>query len=160
MSQQATQPAEPIELNDLIATTINSAADRSVPLAVAYVDSSGLPNLSPRGTVQVVGPDQLALWARTSGLPDALAVNPTVALLYQDLANHHVVAFTGCGRIIDDPGFRDRVFEGSPEREQAQDPARAGTAILIEVDSVRGRIGDEVFVMARDAARRQSRATA
>jgi hypothetical protein len=160
MSEQATEPAEPIELNDLIASTINSAPDRSVPLAVAYVDSSGLPSLSPRGTVQVVGPDQLALWARTPGLPNALAVNPAIALLYQDLANHHVVAFTGRGRAVDDPGFRDRVFEGSPAREQAQDPGRAGTAILIEVDSVRGRIGGEVFVMARDAARRYGRATA
>jgi hypothetical protein len=140
----------PIELNDVIAETIKTAPGRGVPLAVAYVDPDGLPKLSVRGTVQVVGPDQLGLWTRPGGgMPDALAANPNVSLLYEDLANINILMFTGRGRVVDDQAFRDQVFDGSPANEQARDAERAGQAILIELDTVRGRLGEGMLMMSR-----------
>jgi uncharacterized pyridoxamine 5'-phosphate oxidase family protein len=149
MPETASQAA-PIELDDRLAATINGARERGMPLTLAYVDLNGRPNVSPRGTVQVIAPDQLALWARTSGLPNALANNPNVALLYQDLANHDILSLTGRARVVDDAAFRNRVFEGSPDSEQSLDPDRAGTAILVELDSVRGRTGARIVTMTRD----------
>jgi hypothetical protein len=148
-------PSEPgpssIELTDPIIATINGATTHRTPIAVAYVDPLGQPHLSPRGTVQVYGPDQLALWARSRGLPDALAVNPRVALLYQNLADHTIYQFTGRGRPVDDASFRDWVFDHSPPHEQAQDPERTGTAVLVELDTLRGRSDDGFVMMARMA---------
>jgi uncharacterized pyridoxamine 5'-phosphate oxidase family protein len=143
------EPTDPIALGGRIAQIIDRAAVRGVAVAVAYVDADGLPHLSPRGTVHVVGPDTVALWARTSGMPDALAVNPNVALLYQDLAQHDVLVMTGRGRVVDDADMRDRIFDGSPAHEQAYDPERTGTAIVIELDSVRGRTGEDLVAMER-----------
>jgi hypothetical protein len=143
------EPTEPIELGDRIAQIIDSAAVRGVPVSVAYVDAEGLPHLSPRGTVHVVGPDTIALWARTTGMPDALAVNPNVALLYQDLAQHDVLLMAGRGRVVSDADWRDRIFNGSPAHEQAYDPERTGTAIVIDLDSVRGRTGEDLVTMER-----------
>jgi hypothetical protein len=140
-----------IELTDPIIATINGAAERRAPMAVAYVDPLGQPQLSPRGTVQVYGPDQLALWARSRGLPDALAVNPRVALLYQNLPDRTIYQFTGRARPVDDASFRDWVFDHSPPHEQAQDPERTGTALLVELDLVRGRSDDGPVIMARGA---------
>lgn len=149
-SMQRPEP-QPIDLNGRLAATINEAGARGVPVAVSYVDASGRPHVSPRGTVHVVGTDELALWARSPGLPDALATNPNVALLYQDLAERTFYQFSGRGRRVDDPAVRDRVFESSPPHERAQDPRRAGTAILIALDTVQGRGPDGIVVMARDA---------
>ncbi len=148
MAEPAESPG-PVHLSGELAATINSAAARRTPIAVSYVDDAGRPQLSLRGTVQVYGVDQLALWARSPGLPRALAVNPHVALLYEDWANRTLYSFTGRGRPDADPAVRDRVFENSYGPEQAQDPGRAGTAVIIEVDTVRGRGPGGVVMMAR-----------
>jgi catechol 2,3-dioxygenase-like lactoylglutathione lyase family enzyme len=139
MSETEPLAIPPVGLTGDLAAAVNDAASRGVPLAVAYVDGDGLPHLSIRGTVQVHGDAELALWARSPGMPDALRVNPNVALLYQDLANHTFYQFTGRAHVDHDPAARDAVFENSPEREQAQDPQRSGAAIVVAVDSVRGR---------------------
>jgi hypothetical protein len=149
---QHVQTANPsaVELDRAIAEVINTAAIRGVPVAVAYVDSACRPQLSPRGTVQVHSSDRLALWARTPGLPAALTLNPQVALYYQDLANHILYQFAGRARRVDEQAERDRIFENSPPQEQAQDPERTGTAIIVDVDTVRGRGPGGMVLMARD----------
>jgi hypothetical protein len=149
MAETEPPTVPPVRLTDDIAAAVNGAATRGVPLAVAYVDGNGLPHLSIRGTVQVHGDDELALWARSAGMPDAVRVNPNVALLYQDLANHTFYQFTGRAHVDDDPAIRDAVFENSPEREQAQDPQRSGAAIVVALDAVRGRGPSGLVQMAR-----------
>jgi catechol 2,3-dioxygenase-like lactoylglutathione lyase family enzyme len=144
-----TAEASPIEFDRALADVINSAAGRGVPVAVAYVDRAGRPQLSPRGTVQVHSRDQLALWARSPGLPDALATNRHVALLYQDLANRTFYQFGGRARGVDDQAERDRIFENSPPQERAQDPDRTGAAIIVDVDTVRGLGPEGMIVMVR-----------
>jgi Pyridoxamine 5'-phosphate oxidase len=141
------QPQAPIDLTGDIADAVNSATTRHAPLAIAYVDGDGRPHLSLRGTVHVYGDTQLALWARSAGLQDALATNPCVALLYQDLANHTLYRFTGRARRVDDPDARDRIYGASPEHERFQDPDRDGTAVIVEVEEVRGRGPNGVVAM-------------
>jgi len=101
----ATTPplATPVHLLGPIAAAVDGAFDRGLPMAIAYVDGTGRPHLSLRGTLQVLSDD-----------------------------------------------VRNRVFDASPEREQAHDPDRKGTAVVIDVDSVRGRGPDGMVVMARD----------
>lgn len=122
----ATHPEPgPVQLAE-VETIIDGAARNGTPVAVSYVDEGGRPRLSPRGTVQVHGATQLALWARTPGLPAAVAVNPDIALLYQDLAQRTVLMFSGRARVTTDGATRDQIFEKSPVSEQAQDPDRRG----------------------------------
>jgi len=147
MDDHSAQLQASIDLTGEIADAVNSAMTRHAPLAIAYVDGDGRPHLSLRGTVQVYSDTELALWARSAGLPDALASNPCVALLYQDLANHTLYQFTGRARRVDDADARDRVYGASPEHERSQDPDRAGTAVIVEVDSVRGRGPNGVVAM-------------
>jgi hypothetical protein len=142
--------SKPIHLTEEIAASINCAAVRGRPVAVAYVDGAGRPHLSLRGTIQVYNDDQLTLWARSPGMPDALVTNPHVALLYQDLPNHTFYQFTGRATTVIDPETRDRIFDNSPAAEQAEDPDRAGAAIIIEIDSVRGRGSSGMVVLVRD----------
>jgi hypothetical protein len=138
-----------IRLTADIAAVVNGAAGRRLPLAVSYVDGEGKPHLSLRGTVQVHAEDQLALWSRHPGLPAAIDGNPHVALLYHDLANRTYLEFTGRAHVADDPQVRDRVFDNSPPNEQAVDPERTGVAIVVDVDSVRGRLPSGRVEMAR-----------
>jgi hypothetical protein len=139
MADSAPSDPTPVHLTGEIASAVDGAAVRGVPLSIVYVDGSGRPHLSLRGTVQVHAEDQLALWARSRGLPDALASNPNVALLYQDLAQRTFYQFSGRGRVVSGPEERNRVFDNSPEHERARDPEREGTAIVIDVDAVHGR---------------------
>jgi hypothetical protein len=81
-------PAEPsaIALDDSVAAIIDGALDNRTPVIVAYVDAEGGPHVSPRGTVQVWSPDQLALWIRdpNGGLLRAIANNPHLSCFYRD----------------------------------------------------------------------------
>ncbi|MHB8464148.1 MAG: pyridoxamine 5'-phosphate oxidase family protein [Acidimicrobiales bacterium] len=132
-----TQPA-PVHLTDDIAEAVNGAFAQGTAVVFAYVDERGAPHLSLRGTVQVFGPKQLALWVRSEGLPRALRSNDRVALLYQNLAARTFYQFAGRARVAPSEGVRDAVFAGSPEREQARDPERLGVAVLVDVDIVEG----------------------
>ena len=59
-------------------------------MIVAYVDADGVPHVSPRGTVQVWSPDQLAMWIRdpNGGLLRAIASNPHLSCFYRDAQEH------------------------------------------------------------------------
>jgi hypothetical protein len=127
-----------IKLTDDITAAVNGAAETGKPLVVAYVDTTGEPHLSLRGTVHVFEKDRLALWSRSPGLPEAIKANPRVALLYQNLAQRTLYRFGGLAHVEEGESVRTQVFENSPEREQAQDPNRHGSAIIIKLESVDG----------------------
>ena len=130
--------APSIQLSDEIRAVVNGALSAGHPVTVAYVDPTGTPHLSMRGTVQVYDADRLALWNRGPDLPDSLRGNPRVALLYADLGSRTYLRFNGRAHVETDEVIRNQIFEGSPQREQAQDPERHGTAIIVELDLVRG----------------------
>jgi hypothetical protein len=139
MSSVVPDAPGPIDLSPQLASILGAALEQRHPIAVTYVDPEGKPHLSLRGTVQVLSSNQLAMWCRSSGLPDAIATNPNVALLYQNLENLEFYMFTGRARVDDDEAVRQQVFGGSPTREQAMDPDRKGTAVVVDIDSVTGR---------------------
>jgi hypothetical protein len=147
-------PPEPVPLDlSRFAPAIDSALGNATTVVVAYVDGEGQPNLSFRGTVQVLDGGRLALWARdaSGGLPRALGANPRLAFWYHDPATRTTFQFHGRGHVDDDPAVRDTVFEHSPEREQQFDIERAGVAIVVDVDQVTGRSPEGTVNQRRDA---------
>lgn len=132
--------ADQLDLTGEIATAVNGAADRGHALAVAYVDDDGYPVVSFRGSTQVYGPEQLALWARKpdDGLAKAIAERPKVTLVFfeKDGPGPAYLAFRGRAHV--DPTADDVVYSSMIEGERRQDADRKGVAVIIDVDSVRG----------------------
>ncbi|HLG88195.1 MAG TPA: pyridoxamine 5'-phosphate oxidase family protein [Alphaproteobacteria bacterium] len=148
-----TPPAPaPLKLTDTMKEAVNGALGRGKPVAVSYVDESGQPHLSYRGTVQAYSDTQLALWTRDpkNGMASAIAANPAMVLLYGDLnpENRVLLTFRGRGHIDNDEAVRRKVFESSHPAEQERDKERKGVAIIIDLDSVEGLV-DGGFVRQR-----------
>jgi hypothetical protein len=119
---------------------INNALANGTPMVTAYTGEDGSPQLSLRGSIQVLTPTQLCAWLRSAegGLNRALATNPQISMLYRDSRTRSTLIIKGNGRIEDDPALRDQIFELTPEVEQLHDPDRNGAALIIDVTSVRG----------------------
>jgi hypothetical protein len=144
-------------IDDDMRDAVGTAFATGHVLTVAYNGDDGWPHVSNRGTVQVFGPDQLALWVRkrTDGLAATLATKPEVTLFFMDLMGRGVLyTFYGRGSISEDPQVRDQVWSGSPEREQGQDPERAGVAVVVDLQKIvsQGRKPEQNFVMERSAS--------
>jgi len=134
------------------AAIVDGALDNGTTIVAAYVDADGRPQLSFRGTVQVLDDDRLALWIRDAngGMPRALAANPHLSFWYHERSTRTTFQFQGRGHVAADPQTRDTVFDHSPEREQQFDPDRTGVAIVVDVDVVTGRGPDGQVNMRRD----------
>ena len=141
----------PLELNDEIAASVGGAYEAGIPVMIAYVDGQGYPHMSLRGTAQVLGPQELAVWARNpdGGLPTALVERPHVSLFYRDPARRQTYVFYGRARIATDKETRTAVFENSPQRERESDPEQGGVAIVVDVDRVEGSSPERRFTMGR-----------
>ena len=70
----------------------------------------------------------------------AIAQNPNVALMYRS-ATTPLLQFIGRARISTDQAERDRAFDLAPERERKADEARKGSAVIIDLDAIKGVIG-------------------
>jgi hypothetical protein len=129
-----------LDLTGDIAAAVDGAALRGAALALAYVREDGSPSVSFRGSTQVHGPGELALWARKSdsGLALAIAKEPRVSLVYYgpEGPGPMFLAIEGRARVA--PELNERVWAAMIEGERQQDPKRQGVAVLIEVDSVAG----------------------
>jgi hypothetical protein len=139
--ESAPQPEPtPVALDKSVAALINGALDNRTPVIVAYVDAADVPHVSPRGTVMVWSPDQLAMWIRdpNGGLLRAIANNPNLSCFYRDPKTRVAYELTGRARPIEDPDDRDRVFRRSPRVEQNLDPMMRGVAIVVDLDVVAG----------------------
>jgi predicted pyridoxine 5'-phosphate oxidase superfamily flavin-nucleotide-binding protein len=143
--------ATPIQITDSMADAVNGALMNGAPFIVAYVDASGQPHLSLRGTVQAYSDDQLALWVRNpeGGLPAAIANQPHLALFYREPGSRTSYQFHGRARVDSRDEVRDRVFENSPERERNFDPQRLGVAVVVDIDHIEGRDATGVILMDR-----------
>lgn len=144
----------PLELDDQIKDAIGSASDSGNHVTVAYGGDDGWPHVSRRGSTQVFGPQQLAIWVRKrdDGLATAVRARPEITLFYLDMVQRGVVyTFYGRGRVSADPDENDRVWEHTPEVEKAQDPERQGIAMIIDLERVvaQGMKPDRNFVMER-----------
>ncbi len=81
-------PRPPAELKlppDLKERITNALKDRH-PILISYVDETGQPNVTFRGSTQAYSDDQLAIWVRNADgrMLASIAKNPKVALMYRD----------------------------------------------------------------------------
>jgi hypothetical protein len=140
-----------LELTDEIASEVNGAYEAGRPLVVAYVDEAGYPRMSFRGTTQVFGPQELAVWARNphGGLPTAIAERPQVSLIYRNPQTRQLYAFYGRARLATDDATKTQVYERAPKREQEADPDRLGVAVIVDLERVEGISPERRFRMER-----------
>jgi Pyridoxamine 5'-phosphate oxidase len=140
-----------LDLTGDIAAAVDGAAMRGATLALAYVREDGSPSVSFRGSTQVHGPGELALWARKrdSGLALAIAEEPRVSLVYYgpDGPGPMFLAIEGRARVA--PEINEQVWAAMIEGERQQDPGQQGVAVLIEVDTVAGAGPEGYFQLAR-----------
>jgi hypothetical protein len=141
-----------LDLTGEIAEAVDGAALRGKTLALAYLDDDGYPSVSFRGSTQVHGPEQLAIWARKAdeGLAAAIARRPQVSLVYYggaDGPGPMFVSFKGRARV--DASVNDEIYSQMIEGEQAQDPEHRGVAVIIDVESVQGFGAGGPFAMER-----------
>jgi Pyridoxamine 5'-phosphate oxidase len=140
-----------LDLTGDIAAAVDGAAMRGAALALAYVREDGSPSVSFRGSTQVHGPGELALWARKgdSGLALAIAKEPRVSLVYYgpDGPGPMFLAIEGRARVA--PEINEQVWAAMIEGERQQDPGQQGVAVLIEVDTVAGAGPEGYFQLAR-----------
>lgn len=136
-------PATPVRLTEELKKLVDNALATRHPMMVAYVDALGQPILSFRGSTQSYSDDQLAIWVRNSdgNFLNAIAKNPKVALMYRDEDSKATYQFQGRARVSTDEAVRQRVYAKMAEAERNHDPARAGVALLIDLDRVEGWAG-------------------
>jgi hypothetical protein len=136
-----------LEISDHVAQAVNGAYGAGRPIVLSYVNADGYPSLSTRGSTHVHGPQQLALWARNpeGGLQKAIGSNPKVGLIAFNMDPFTLLFFTGRARV--DESQNDAVWEKIPDGEKGQDPERKGSAVIIDLDSIKGLGGDGAFFM-------------
>jgi Pyridoxamine 5'-phosphate oxidase len=127
-----------IEIDDDMKRTVNGAIESRHPMVLAYVGDDGAPHVSFRGSTQVFGADQLAIWVRNpnGGLVKAVQHQPQVALLYGSADPPRLFTFEGRARI--DASANDIVYANSPKGERDYDPEKKGVAMIIDLDVITG----------------------
>jgi hypothetical protein len=144
--------ADKLELTRDIALAVDGAAERGDALVLGYVGDDGYAAISFRGSTQVYGPQQLAIWARKpdEGFAQVIRERPQVSLLYYSPSapGPRYLSFHGHARV--DPTANDAVYANMIEGERRQDPEARGVAVIIEVQSVNGFGADGAFRMERD----------
>ncbi len=133
-----------VKLSPEVKEIINNASAKKCPLLLSYVDATGQPSLSFRGSTQAYSDDQLAMWLRDAegGLTKALATNPKVALMYRDNSpTGGMFHFHGRARITTDPQERKKIFDASPENERNHDLDMEGGAVIVDLDFLQGFLG-------------------
>ena len=127
-----------IELDEDMKQTVNGALAARKPIVIAYVGDDGVPHVSFRGSTQVLGRDQLAIWLRNpnGGLARAVAVRPHVELLYGSADPPRLFNFRGRARV--DASANDIVYAAQPQGERDHDPEKKGVALVIDLDEVSG----------------------
>lgn len=144
-----------VALSDEMKQAIGGAFGSGKPIAIAYVDEDGEPQLSYRGSTQAFSDTALAIWVRNpSGrILGSIEKNPVVALIYGDFnpTDRRFMILRGRARRDDSEAARNQVYENSHEFERSQDPDRKGAAVIIDLDSVDGFFGGQRLSMRSQA---------
>jgi hypothetical protein len=142
-----------LKLSAAMKQAINTALETGRAIVVAYVDESGAPHLSFRGSTQAYSDTQLAIWVRNpqGRILTATKSNPSVALMYGnfDPSARGFMVFRGRARIDETAETRRRVYEQAPEGERNLDKERKGVPLIIDLDSVEGFFGGARLQMRR-----------
>jgi hypothetical protein len=142
-----------LKLSEEMKKAINEAFGSLKPIAISYVDESGAPHLSYRGSTQAYGDQQLAIWVRSPDgrILEATRKNPAVALIYGnfDPSGRAFMIFRGRARVDAGEAARKRVYESAHPFERDKDKDRKGHALIIDLDSVEGFFGGAQLKMRR-----------
>jgi len=135
-------PRAPSEMKippDLKARIDNALKERH-PMLITYVDETGQPNLTFRGSTQVFSDHQLAIWVRNEGgkMLRSIQKNPKVALMYRDEDAKATYNFQGRAWIDKSEAARKKVYDAMAQVERDHDFAHLGVAMIIDLDLVEG----------------------
>ena len=138
-----------LDLTGDIAKAVQGAAERGHTFVIGYVDADGYPSTSYRGSTTVLGPTQLAVWARNpdEGLAPAVAERPKVTLLYFENEGPGPRFLSIRGRATVAPEANEQVYGSMWGVERDLDPERKGVAVVIDVESVKGANADGFFAV-------------
>jgi len=135
-------PATTMAMDEGLRQRFDRALADQNPMYLTYVDRSGRPQMSMRGSLLTLGPDSLGLWARAAThIADAITANPHVALVYRDPQARATYTLAGRARIASDEATRLRIWQAMPIPEQRHDFAHLATALVIDLDRVAGQAG-------------------
>jgi hypothetical protein len=138
-------PRPPAELKlppDLKARIDNALAERH-PILISYVDETGQPNVTFRGSTQAFSDTQLAIWVRNEGgkMLRSIRKNPKVALMYRDEDAKATYIFQGRAWIDQGDAARKKIYATMAQVERDHDFARLGVAMVVDLDLVEGYAG-------------------
>jgi hypothetical protein len=136
-------PASELKLSPELKALVNNALLTRHPMLMSYVNESGQPVLSFRGSTQAFSDDQLAVWIRNAdgSLLRSVAKNPKVAFMYRNEDTKETFQFQGRAWVATDEPGRCKVYDNAPPFERAHDFARTGAALVIDLDLVEGWFG-------------------
>ena len=142
---QPPAPLTEMKLTDEIKAALGDPFGSGNFSIISYVDGSGQPNLSFRGSIHVHSPNQVALWARNpeGGLLKALknsGGSGKVGIIYRNPnpEARAMLTFKGTARIDDSEATREKVYGDIPTQEQNSDKEKKGSAVIVDLDSVDG----------------------
>ncbi|HUQ52201.1 MAG TPA: pyridoxamine 5'-phosphate oxidase family protein [Gammaproteobacteria bacterium] len=132
---------------------VDTAFESLKPIVVSYVDESGAPQLSFRGSTQAYSDTQLAIWVRNpeGRILESITKNPAMALLYGNFepTGRAFMIFRGRARIDSSESGRRHIYERAHAFERDKDKDRKGIALIIDLDSVEGFFGGAMLKMRR-----------
>ena len=142
-----------LRLSEEMQRAVNTAFETLKPIVVAYVDETGAPQLSFRGSTQAYSDTQLAIWVRNpeGRILESIEKNPAIALLYgtfEPTARAFMI-FRGRARVDGTDAVRRHVYEHAHAFERDKDKDRKGIALIIDLDSVEGFFGGAQLKMRR-----------
>ena len=139
----APRSAAELKLTPTIKSFVNNALATRHPMLIAYVDATGQPVVTFRGSTQAFSDDQLAIWIRNAegSFISSIQKNPKVALMYRDEESKATYQFKGRARIASDAASRQQVYATMAQVERDHDFAQAGVAVVIDLDLVQGYAG-------------------
>ncbi|MGE0744264.1 MAG: pyridoxamine 5'-phosphate oxidase family protein [Rhodospirillales bacterium] len=130
---------------------INNALADGAAALVGSVSADGTPQISPKGSVLVQSPTQLAYWERS--LRSALAnvrANPKVVIYFRnperaaELPQGAALRFYGTARIVESGPEREAVMGKVVKRELDADPGRKGVAVIVDVNRITNLRGEDL----------------
>jgi hypothetical protein len=136
-------PASELKMSAELKALVDTALVTRHPILMSYVNESGQPVLSFRGSTQTFSDDQLAVWVRNAdgSLLRSVAKNPKVAFMYRNEDTKETFQFQGRAWVATGEAERRKVYDNAPPVERAHDFARTGVALIIDLDLVEGWFG-------------------
>jgi Pyridoxamine 5'-phosphate oxidase len=143
MQMGAPRPATELKIPADLKERVDNALKNRHPILISYVDDTGQPNVTFRGSTQVFSDTQLAIWVRNAAgkIVRSIATNPKVALMYRDEDAKATYIMQGRAHIDHGDAARNQVYDTMAQVERDHDFARLGVAMIIDLDTLEGYAG-------------------